>query len=86
MNIHEYQAKELLAKFGVAVPKGIAAMTVEDAVKARRNALRINGETAERQTNLGEALVAAANGSPFPQSMRSGIAPSSGRPHTLLAA
>jgi hypothetical protein len=23
MNIHEYQAKELLAKFGVAVPKGI---------------------------------------------------------------
>jgi succinyl-CoA synthetase beta subunit len=34
MNIHEYQAKELLAKFGVAVPKGIAAMSVEDAVKA----------------------------------------------------
>jgi cytochrome c-type biogenesis protein CcmH len=35
---------------------------VEDAVKARRNALRINGETAERVTNLGEAQVAAANG------------------------
>ena len=34
MNIHEYQAKELLAKFGVPVPAGIAAMTVEDAVKA----------------------------------------------------
>jgi succinyl-CoA synthetase beta subunit len=34
MNIHEYQAKELLAKFGVAVPKGIAAMSVEDAVAA----------------------------------------------------
>src|SRR6218665_3070071 len=34
MNIHEYQAKELLAKYGVAVPKGIAAMSVEDAVKA----------------------------------------------------
>ena len=34
MNIHEYQAKELLAKFGVAVPKGIAAMTVDEAVKA----------------------------------------------------
>jgi succinyl-CoA synthetase beta subunit len=34
MNIHEYQAKELLAKFGVAVPKGIAAMSVEEAVKA----------------------------------------------------
>ncbi len=36
MNIHEYQAKELLAKFGVAVPKGIAAMTVEDAVAAAK--------------------------------------------------
>jgi succinyl-CoA synthetase beta subunit len=36
MNIHEYQAKELLAKFGVAVPKGIAAMTVEEAVEAAK--------------------------------------------------
>jgi succinyl-CoA synthetase beta subunit len=34
MNIHEYQAKELLGKYGVAVPKGIAAMTVDEAVKA----------------------------------------------------
>ncbi len=34
MNIHEYQAKELLAKFGVPVPAGHAAMTVEEAVKA----------------------------------------------------
>ena len=34
MNIHEYQAKELLKKYGVAVPDGIAAMTVEEAVKA----------------------------------------------------
>jgi succinyl-CoA synthetase beta subunit len=34
MNIHEYQAKELLAKYGVAVPKGIPAMSVDEAVKA----------------------------------------------------
>jgi len=34
MNIHEYQAKELLKKYNVAVPDGIAAMSVEDAVKA----------------------------------------------------
>src|SRR3546814_20626681 len=34
MNIHEYQAKELLSKFGVAVPAGIAAMSVEEAVAA----------------------------------------------------
>lgn len=34
MNIHEYQAKDLLKKFGVAVPAGIPAMTVDEAVKA----------------------------------------------------
>jgi succinyl-CoA synthetase beta subunit len=34
MNIHEYQAKELLAKYGVAVPKGIAALSVAEAVAA----------------------------------------------------
>ena len=32
MNVHEYQAKELLAKFGVAIPAGHAAMSVEEAV------------------------------------------------------
>jgi len=34
MNIHEYQAKELLAKFGVPVPAGIPAMSVEEAEAA----------------------------------------------------
>jgi succinyl-CoA synthetase beta subunit len=34
MNIHEYQAKELLAKYGVPVPAGHAAMSVEEAVEA----------------------------------------------------
>ena len=34
MNIHEYQAKELLAKFGVPVPAGFSAMSVEEAVAA----------------------------------------------------
>jgi succinyl-CoA synthetase beta subunit len=32
MNIHEHQAKELLARFGVAVPRGKAAFTAEEAV------------------------------------------------------
>ena len=36
MNIHEYQAKDLLAKFGIGIPKGIPAMTVADAVAAAR--------------------------------------------------
>ena len=39
MNIHEYQAKELLAKFGVAVPKGIAALSVEEAVAAAKKSI-----------------------------------------------
>src|SRR5688572_11854573 len=34
MNIHEYQAKELLAKFGVPVPAGHAEMSVDEAVAA----------------------------------------------------
>ncbi len=34
MNIHEYQAKELLRKFGVITGKGTAAFTVDEAVKA----------------------------------------------------
>ena len=34
MNIHEYQGKQLLAKYGVAVPKGHVAYTVDEAVKA----------------------------------------------------
>jgi succinyl-CoA synthetase beta subunit len=34
MNIHEYQAKELLAKFGVPVPAGYAAMSADEAVAA----------------------------------------------------
>jgi succinyl-CoA synthetase beta subunit len=36
MNIHEYQAKELLAKFGVAVPTGGVAYTVAEAVEVAR--------------------------------------------------
>jgi succinyl-CoA synthetase beta subunit len=36
MNIHEYQAKELLAKFGVGVPAGYPAMSVEEAVAAAK--------------------------------------------------
>jgi len=36
MNIHEYQAKELLAKFGVPVPAGHAAMSADEAVAAAK--------------------------------------------------
>ena len=36
MNIHEYQAKAVLREFGVPVPKGIPAFTVDEAVKAAK--------------------------------------------------
>ncbi|CAM3904972.1 ADP-forming succinate--CoA ligase subunit beta [Alicyclobacillus pomorum] len=36
MNIHEYQAKSVLAKYGVAVPAGKVAFTVEEAIEAAK--------------------------------------------------
>ena len=36
MNLHEYQAKQLLAKYGIGIPAGHAALTVEDAVEGAR--------------------------------------------------
>ena len=36
MNIHEYQAKELLSKNGVNVPKGKVAFTVEEAINVAK--------------------------------------------------
>src|SRR5262245_27168521 len=37
MNVHEYQAKELLRPYGVPLAQGAAAFTVEDAVKAAQS-------------------------------------------------
>ena len=34
MNIHEYQAKQLLSRYGVAVPRGKVAYTAAEAVDA----------------------------------------------------
>ena len=53
MNIHEYQAKELLAKYGVPVPAGHAAMSVDEAVAAARL-------TAERAVKNPDGLVLSA--------------------------
>jgi len=46
----------------VIAPAYLKLGRVEDAVKARQNALRLLGATAEREVNYGEALAAAANG------------------------
>jgi len=44
MKIHEYQAKEILKDYNVAVPAGVAATKVEDAVKAAKE-MKANGTT-----------------------------------------
>jgi succinyl-CoA synthetase beta subunit len=36
MKIHEYQAKELLRRFGVAAPRGVACFTLDEALEAGR--------------------------------------------------
>src|SRR5258707_11246552 len=36
MKIHEYQGKEILRRFGVPVPNGIACFSVDEAVDAAR--------------------------------------------------
>ena len=36
MKIHEYQGKELLRKYGVAVPRGLVARTIEEAYQAAK--------------------------------------------------
>ena len=33
MNIHEYQAKTVLREFGVPVPRGVPAFSIDEAVK-----------------------------------------------------
>ncbi|MFO0693202.1 MAG: ADP-forming succinate--CoA ligase subunit beta [Polyangiales bacterium] len=43
MNIHEYQAKELYKKYGIPVPKGIPAMSVEEAQEAAKKLIAETG-------------------------------------------
>ena len=37
MNIHEHQAKQILKKYGAAVPKGIFALKVEDLIEKAKS-------------------------------------------------
>jgi succinyl-CoA synthetase beta subunit len=43
MNLHEYQAKQILSSFGVPVPRGIMAETVEQAVDAAKEIQKLSG-------------------------------------------
>ena len=51
MNLHEYQGKEILASFGVAIQRGIVAQTAEEAVKA--------AETLTKETGAGWHVIKA---------------------------
>jgi cytochrome c-type biogenesis protein CcmH len=76
MQAHDESVQALIAKveahleqnpndargWEVLAPVYLRLGRAEDAVKARRNALRLGGETAQRQADLGESLVVAANG------------------------
>jgi cytochrome c-type biogenesis protein CcmH len=46
----------------VIAPVYMRLQRFDDAIQARRNALRLLGETADRQSSLGEALLVAADG------------------------
>jgi succinyl-CoA synthetase beta subunit len=52
MNVHEYQAKELLEKFGVATPRGKVASTPEEAETIARN-LGVNNLVVKAQIHAG---------------------------------
>ena len=43
MNLHEYQAKQILSSFGVPVPRGIMAETVDQAVEAAKEIQKLSG-------------------------------------------
>jgi succinyl-CoA synthetase beta subunit len=43
MNLHEYQAKQILSSFGVPVPRGIMAETIEQAIDAAKEIQKLSG-------------------------------------------
>jgi cytochrome c-type biogenesis protein CcmH len=55
----------------VIAPVYLRLGRVDDAIKARRKALALSGETSERQAGLGEALVAASDGKITPEARTS---------------
>jgi succinyl-CoA synthetase beta subunit len=43
MKIHEYQAKEILQRFGVPIPKGIACFSIDEAEAAAKQIIAVTG-------------------------------------------
>ena len=59
MKIHEYQAKQILARYGVPIPKGYPAMTVDDAEVAAK---RLADETGSQVTVVKAQIHAGGRG------------------------
>lgn len=59
MKIHEYQGKEILRQFGVPVPRGIPAFTVQEAVEAAQNWAAQCGWSKHKFTRAAAAKAAA---------------------------
>lgn len=61
MNIHEYQAKELLAKFGAPIAAGYAAFTVDEAVEAAGRLPGRSMSSSRRSTPVAAARASSRN-------------------------
>ena len=57
MKIHEYQGKEILAQYGVPVPRGKVAFTLDEAVRAAK---RLGGRSWSRRRSTPAAAARAA--------------------------
>jgi succinyl-CoA synthetase beta subunit len=60
MNIHEYQAKAVLREFGVPVPRGVPAFSVDEAVNSAKD---LGGPVwvVKAQIHAGAACASAAS-------------------------
>ena len=52
MNIHEHQAKQILKEFGIEVPSGVFALSVEDLIKKAKQ-LNTNKYVLKAQIHAG---------------------------------
>ena len=60
MKIHEYQGKEILRKYGVPTPRGYPAFSVDEAVKAAKDAAAARSGWSRRRSTPAAAARAAA--------------------------
>jgi len=61
MNIHEYQAKEIFRQYGVPVPRGQVAFTVDEAVEAAKNLEETSGLSRLRSMLVDVVLAVVLN-------------------------